>query len=101
MIPYVGATEKYSTTKECQRKAKPTTRGNKHENEATIHNKITQVRHLQELRKEHRNKGHLEWSVAIATLVSFQREGCLKVVWECRLGVEVGLKIRDAFEHCR
>ena len=64
-------------------------------------NEITQVRHLQELRKEHWNKGHLERSVAIATLISFQREGCLKVVWECRLGMEVGLKIRDAFEHCR
>ena len=35
---YLGATEKYSTTSECQRKGKRITRGNKLKHEATIQN---------------------------------------------------------------
>ena len=101
--PHAGATEKFSTTKECQRKGKPTTRGNKNEKKQQSKN-IIQMRHLQKLRKEHWNKGHLERSVAIATPISFQREGCLKVLWECkgcRLGMLMSIVGKDDEIYCK
>ena len=66
--------------------------------------KIIQVRHLQKLRKEHWHKGHLERSVAIATPISFQREGCLKVLWECRgcrLGMLMSIVGKDDEIYCK
>ena len=60
------------------------------------------MRHLQELREEHRDKRHLERSVAIATLIFVSpKGGLLEEVGFCRLGRLTSIIGKDDEIYCK